>query len=344
MIKKSVAVALSGGVDSAVSAYLLKNNGYNIIGVTLMLFDDFNIDSAKEVADILKIEHVVVDLKDSFRRNVINNFIDEYLKGRTPNPCVQCNKKIKFGDLFNIIKDLGTDYLALGHFAKNTFSTKDKKYHLYKGEYSRKDQSYFLYNLTQKHLKSILLPLGSFSSKDKVREIAKDIMPEISKKKDSNNICFIPDGNYTRYIRKYANVRNVKGNFIDKKKNYLGKHKGIYNYTIGQRKGLGYEFDKPMYVIKIIPETNEIVLGEDKDTYVKEIMIKDVNYINEKYMRINFMCKIKLCQWGLYLDGEVINKEEQIKIKFKKPERAPASGQSAVFYIEDEVIGGGIIL
>lgn len=346
MTRKTVAIALSGGVDSAASAYCLKKQGYNIFGITMKLFEDYDVSSAKYVADILNIPHYIIELGSIFEKEVINVFVNEYLEGKTPNPCILCNMKFKYNLLLKKSLALGADYMALGHYANILYNENDSKYHLYKSKVSNKDQSYFLYHLKQEQLKHLIIPLANFESKNSVRDLIKDFLPEISKQKDSLNICFTKNLNYTEFISSKIKKTDTKGNFVDKNGNILGTHKGIYHYTIGQKRGLEITTDKTMYVLKIDAFKNEIVLGSDNDTYKDEIYIKNVTYIDDDMkLKNNFNCQVKLCQWGYYINCTVFNDINNCAIiKFHKSERAPAPGQSAVFYIGDEVLGGGIII
>ena len=344
--KKVVAIALSGGVDSGAAAYILKKQGYDVFGITMKLFDEFDTNSSKYIADKLGIEHYIVDFSKYFEQEIIDTFVDEYLEGKTPNPCILCNIKIKYGLLLEKAKELGADFLAYGHYANIKYDQNDQKYHLFKGNAIRKDQSYFLYHLNQNQLSSIILPLNGFNCKKEVRELVKEIIPETSEKKDSLDICFIPNMSHSKYIKQRCGLLSDKGNFVDKKGNFIGKHKGIYNYTIGQKRGLGINMNKPMFVIEINSKTNEIILGEDEDLYKNEIVIKNVTYIDENNKKAeSFNCEVKLCQWGYYIKCKVFNSNDNtVIVKFIKPERAPAPGQSAVFYKGDEVLGGGVIL
>lgn len=344
--KKVVAVALSGGVDSGAAAYILKENGYDVFGITMKLFDDYDIKSAQYVAEKLGINHYIVDYRKYFKEEIINKFIEEYISGKTPNPCIMCNMKIKYGKLLNDVKKLGADFLASGHYANVKYDEEDCKYHLYKGKAVTKDQSYYLYHLNQNQLSNIILPLSNYENKEELRRLVSGIIPETSKKKDSLNICFIQNMSHNQFIKSSFGMINKKGNFIDKDGKFLGHHKGIYNYTIGQKRGLGINSERPLFVININPHNNEIILGEDKDTYKHEIMIKDLLYIDENNKKLDsFNCEIKLCQWGYYIKCTVYNQVDNTAIvRFDKEERAPAPGQSAVFYKGDEVLGGGIIL
>lgn len=344
--KKVVAIALSGGVDSGAAAYILKEQGYQVFGITMKLFDEFDTNCAQYIAQKLGIDHFIIDFSKYFEQEIIDTFVEEYLDGKTPNPCIMCNIKIKYGLLLEKAKELGAEFLAYGHYANIKYDAKDCKYHLFKSSANRKDQSYLLYHLKQEQISSVILPLNEYNNKKEVRELVKEIIPEISEKKDSLDICFIPNMSHSKYIKKRCGLLNDKGNFVDKNGDFLGKHKGIYNYTIGQKKGLGINRNEPLFVVKINSTNNEIILGEDKDLYKNEIIINNVTYIDENNKSVeSFNCEVKLCQWGYYIKCKVLNNIDNTAIvKFIKPERAPAPGQSAVFYQGDEVLGGGIIM
>lgn len=346
MIKKTAAVALSGGVDSAASAYLLKEQGYEVFGITMKNFENFDVESAKYAAEKLKIYHYIIDVTNTFEKEIINEFVNEYLMGKTPNPCIMCNKKIKYNMLLKAAKNLGADYFATGHYAKIKFDDRKNIYRLFKSSAQKKDQSYYLYHLNQEQLSSIIFPLETFENKAQVRELVKHIVPATSEKKDSLNICFIPNASHSIFIKNRLINMDLRGNFVDKNGNFIGKHRGIYNYTIGQKRGLGINTEKPLFVVSIDPKTNEIVLGEDKDTYKIEIMIHDISYIDENIRNLkSFQCEVKLCQWGYFIPCTVYNNDDDTaSIKFTKPERAPAKGQAAVMYKGDEIIGGGTII
>jgi tRNA-specific 2-thiouridylase len=344
--KKIAAVALSGGVDSAAVAYILKRQGYQVFGITMKLFSEFDTSCSQYVAKKLGIEHYIIDFKEFFEQEIIDKFVQVYVEGKTPNPCIMCNIKIKYGLLMQKAKELGANFLAFGHYANIIYNDKDLKYHLYKSDLENKDQSYFLYHLGQNQLSSVLLPLNGYQSKEEVRKLVQKIIPETSQKKDSQDICFISNMSYKKYIKKRCGIINDVGNFVDLDGNFLGKHKGLYNYTIGQKRGLGINNNNSLFVVKINNRTNEIVLGGDKDLYKDEIVLDNVTYIDESNRKIsNIDCQVKLCQWGYYLKCKVMNRDDNTAIvRFEKPERAPAPGQSAVFYIGDEVIGGGVIV
>jgi tRNA-specific 2-thiouridylase len=333
-------------VDSAASAHILKNQGYNVFGITMKLFESYDTESASYVAQKLNINHYIINLEDVFKKEVIDIFVDEYLKGKTPNPCIICNRKLKYGILLEEAQRLGADYMASGHYANVEYNREDCKYHLFKGNTLNKDQSYFLYHLKQKQLSRLIMPLANYESKDDVRNMVKDILPQTFTKRDSLNICFIQNSSYKEFIHEKTDNIDAAGSFIDKQGNFLGYHKGIYNYTIGQKRGLDIEFDGSMYVVQINSNTNEIILGNDEDTYKNEIYLQDVTYIDDDNKNIeSFDCEIKLCQWGYYIKCTIYNTgNNNAAVKFHKGERAPAPGQSAVFYRDNEVLGGGIIL
>lgn len=352
--KPKVAVGLSGGVDSTVAAYLLKNQGYEVIGITMLLFDEFDekgkikesqfIKDAKDIAKLLDIPHFVVDLRYEFDIIVKNEFINEYLSGKTPNPCITCNKKIKYGKLLEAANGLGAHYIATGHYANIIYDKQLKKYRIFTGQADRKDQSYVLHSLTQDQLRHVILPLGSFKSKAEVRKIANKIDERFSRKLDSMGVCFIPDGDYGGYILKERPELVKKGKFIDAHGNVIGEHKGIVNYTIGQRRGLGEHFNKPMFVIEIDAERNSVVLGDDEGTYSKGLIGKDVNFTLFNELNGEIQADVKVCQWGWLLPATITGLgNSRIKVTFNKKERAIAPGQSVVIYNGNEIIGGAKI-
>lgn len=352
--KQKVAVGLSGGVDSTVAAYLLKKQGYDVVGITMLLFDDFDeegrirepkfIKEAKDIARLLDIPHFTIDLRRDFDAMVKKEFIKEYISGRTPNPCVVCNKRIKYGKLIEAANGLGAYYIATGHYANIVYDKELKRYRIFSGQTDRKDQAYVLYSLTQDQLKHVILPIGTFNSKKEVRKIANEIDANIAKKSDSMGVCFIPNGDYGGYISKEKPESVKKGYFLDTKGNIIGEHKGIVNYTIGQRRGLGEYFNKPMFVIEIDVERNIVVLGADEDTYSKGLIGKDVNFIIFDELKETIEAEVKVCQWGLSLSAAITSLEaNRVKVIFHKKERAIAPGQSVVFYRGNEIIGGAKI-
>jgi len=356
-MKKRVVVGMSGGVDSSVAAYLLKEQGYEVIGVTMKHFDDddedftqreggccslSSVEDARRVADKLGIPFYVLNFKDSFKEKVIDNFIDEYIEGRTPNPCIQCNKHIKFDEFLIRAKEIGADYVATGHYAKIE-KNEDGRYILIKADDDTKDQTYALYNFTQEQLSQTLMPCGDYT-KVRIREIAKEIGLAVHNKKDSEEICFIPDNNHGKYISK-ARPRDVKeGNFVDKNGNVLGKHKGIVYYTIGQRKGLGIALGKPVYVTAINPKTNEVVLGPEEDVFKKELISKENNFIVFDKLEKEITVQAKVRYSARPAEATISPLADgRVKVSFKERQRAITKGQSVVFYDGNIVVGGGII-
>lgn len=356
-MKKKVMVGMSGGVDSSVTALLLKQQGYDVTGVTLKLRPDKyetgitdggcssnkDINDAKIVADKIGIEHMVVDFTDIFEEKVISNFVNEYCNGRTPNPCVVCNKYLKFGAMFDLAMSLGYDFVATGHYAFVEFDENNNRWVLKQAE-SIKDQSYVLYNLTQEQLKHILFPLSGID-KTETRKIAEKYELPVAQKPDSQEICFIKNGNYVDFIKKYFNKNISKGNFVDRNGNVLGTHNGILNYTIGQRKGLGVTFGKPMYVIGIDAKNNNVILGEEGEQYSNELFAENLNFIPFEKLtnELEVMAKIR---YQAKPEKAIISpvSDDKIKVIFEKKQRSITPGQSIVFYDGNQVIGGGTII
>ena len=354
-MKKKVLVGMSGGVDSSVAAYLLKEQGYEVIGATMQIWQDDEefiereggccslsaVEDARRVANKIGIPFYVMNFKDAFKKNVIDYFVDEYMEGRTPNPCVACNKFIKFSSFLDKAMTLGIDYVATGHYA--IIEKQNNRYIIRKSEDDKKDQTYALYNLTQFQLERTLMPCGQYK-KSEIREIAKDIGLRVHNKKDSQEICFIPDNDHGKYIKNRFPSKVRQGNFVDKSGNILGTHKGIVYYTIGQRKGLDIAFGKPMYVVDINPFRNEVVLGNLDDLLNTELIAKDVNYIPFDNLKEPMEVEAKI-RYSQIPSKAVITPMEnsKVKVNFNEKQRAITKGQSVVFYKDDLLIGGGII-
>ena len=277
MENKKVLLGMSGGVDSSVSALLLKQNGYDPIGMTLELFAGSsccNISTyidAKNVCNSIGIPHITDDCKTLFKKCVIQDFIDCYSNCKTPNPCIECNKYMKFGYMWEKAKELGCEYIATGHYAKTEYSEKYGRWVLKKSNAGKKDQSYVLWNIPKELIEHVLFPLADFENKEQIREIARENNLKVANKPDSEDICFVPDGNYKKFLENNSDIKPKVGNIVTAKGEILGKHTGLYNYTIGQRKGLGISYKSPLFVIGFNPKKNEVIVGEENELYKNRI-------------------------------------------------------------------------
>lgn len=358
MEQKTVVVGMSGGVDSSVAAWLLKEQGYNVIGITMQIWQDEEqavqeenggccglsaVDDARRVAASLGIPYYVMNFKHEFKCQVIDYFIDEYAKGRTPNPCIACNRYVKWEALLKRSLDIGADYIATGHYAR-IVQLENGRYTLKRSATLAKDQTYALYNLTQEQLKRTLMPVGEYS-KDQIREIAENIGLLVANKPDSQDICFVPDGDYAGYIEKEAGIQIQPGNFVDKNGKVLGTHKGIVHYTVGQRKGLGIALGYPAFVIEIRPETNEVVLGTKEESMRKTLRANRLNFMSIEKLDepMHVFAKIRYNHKGAWCTIEMAGKDELL-CTFDEPVGAPAPGQALVIYDGEYVLGGGTIL
>lgn len=337
-----VLVGISGGVDSSVCALILKEKGYEVIGSTMLLFDDANLDNAKKACDILGIEHKVIDYRNEFKKEIIDYFVREYKNARTPNPCVMCNKRLKFGLLYDYLKSNDIDYIATGHYAKIEYSDKYNRYVLKKSRNLDKDQSYFLYGIRKEILGNILFPLEDFNSKEEVRKIARDNNLNTASLSDSEDICFIPDGNYKKFLENNNYVKTSIGNVIMNNK-VIGKHDGLYKYTIGQRKGLGIAYEEPLYVVGFNKEKNELIVDKESSLYTNSFKVRDYNLLLVDNIKEKMLVSVKTRYRSKEVNAYIEEKDGYIIVNFIEPQKGVTPGQSAVFYIDDIVLGGGII-
>jgi len=352
-----VVVAMSGGVDSSTVAAMMKNEGYNVIGITLKLYNDTKENSqskqccagqdimdAKRVADKLKIEHKILYYQTKFKEGVIDNFIDSYLNGETPIPCVQCNQTVKFTDLFKEAKNLKADALVTGHYVKSI--TKGNSTEMYRGIDSNRDQSYFLFNTTKDQLNFLRFPLGNLL-KDETREIARKLDLNVADKPDSQDICFVPNGDYASVIEKFRPNSFNKGNIKNMKGEVIGVHEGIINYTIGQRKGIGISDEKPLYVVKIIADKNEIIVGAKEHLAKTQINLKDLNIITNDKNDFEKELFVKVRSTGKLIKAKIDINKTSANVNLLEEEHGIAPGQACVFYSKNnlgyKILGGGWI-
>ena len=353
-MKKKILAAMSGGVDSSAAAILLQEQGCEVVGATVKMFGNKevgikepdapkqDVEDAKAVAEKLGIEHHVLDFSSCFKKCVINHFVNEYKCGRTPNPCVDCNKHIKFGKLFEAARELGCEYLATGHYARIEYSAEKNRWLLARGDDASKDQSYMLFNMTQEQLAHTVLPLAELT-KAEIRAKADEAGLAVAHKSDSQDICFVPDGDYAAVIARLG-VKSKQGNFVHMNGTVLGKHKGQLHYTIGQRKGLGVSYEYPLYVISKDMATNTVVLGPNEALFSKELWASAVNFITvdklTEPMRVTAKARYRMKDVPATIEPA---EDGLVHVIFDEPQRAITPGQAVVFYDGQYVVGGGII-
>ncbi len=355
-MNKKIIVGMSGGVDSSVAAWLLKEQGYDVIGVTMQMWNEASerqagscckstaVQDAKRVADMLGIPHYVLDFQKEFKEKVVDYFVEEYLSGRTPNPCNACNRFVKWEALLEKGREMGVQHVATGHYARID-RLPNGRYAVKNSVTAAKDQTYALYNLTQEQLSHTLMPVGGYT-KEEIRQMAIDLGLPVAAKPDSQDICFIPDGDYGAFLEREAGERLPgEGNFVNKDGKVLGVHKGVTHYTIGQRKGLNLAMGHPVFVSGLRTETNEVVIGENEDIFGRTVICDKVNYMamsdldvpRKALVKIRYAHKGTLCLLEKLEDG-------RIKCTFDEPVRAATPGQAAVFYEDGYVLGGGTIV
>jgi tRNA-specific 2-thiouridylase len=344
-----IAVAMSGGVDSSVTAALLKQQGHQVIGITMRLFAPCTTGigspahDAGVVAQQLGIPHYVVDFEPEFREWIINDFIREYCCGQTPNPCIRCNRFIKFGLLLEKARELGAEMLATGHYVRKTTDA-DGSHHLCMARNIRKDQSYFLFTLTQERLAQLIFPLGEIESKDEVRRLAREFDLPVAEKSDSQEVCFIPGDDYVAFLEVSGALPGTSGDIVHRNGRIIGKHLGTHRYTIGQRKGLGIAWSEPLYVVAIDTDQNRIVVAEQQHVFAGGLLAEEVSWIQHPPEdEFSSSCKIR------YRHNPVacyvrIQENSCCEVRFEAPQKAVTPGQSVVFYQGSEVMGGGRIV
>ena len=358
MNKKKVVVGMSGGVDSSVAAHLLKEQGYEVVGVTMQIWQDEDpvkqqaeggccglsaVDDARRVADDLGIPYYVMNFKSEFKESVIDYFIDEYQNGRTPNPCIACNRYVKWESLLNRSLAIGADYIATGHYAQIDLLP-NGRYAIKNSATPEKDQTYALYNLTQDQLSKTLMPVGKYT-KDQIREIADKISLQVANKPDSQDICFVPDGDYATFIEQNMEGTVRSGNFVTSTGEIVGRHKGITHYTVGQRRGLGLALGYPTFVLEIRPETDEIVVGPMQESMSLTLRANQLNFmtIEDLTEPTKVLAKIRYNHRGSWCIVEKVG-EDEVLCTFEDAQRAITPGQAVVFYDGPYVLGGGTII
>ncbi len=373
---EKVVVGMSGGVDSSVAAYLLQEQGYDVIGVTMQIWQDEDVcsmeenggccglsavEDARRVASVLDIPYYVMNFKQEFKENVIDYFVGEYLEARTPNPCIACNRYVKWESLLKRSLDIGASYIATGHYA-SIEKLPNGRYTIKKSVTQAKDQTYALYNLTQHQLSHTLMPVGAFA-KDEIRKMAKDLKLPVANKPDSQEICFVPDNDYAGFITNYLEEKKQKaaetgkeavqsdftgmipGNYVNTAGEVIGRHRGLIHYTVGQRKGLGIAMGQPVFVVELRPETNEVVLGNANEVFSDRLTANRLNFMSIEDLEGELVvdAKIRYSHKGARCTIRKTGPDEVVCV-FDEPQRAITPGQAVVFYLGDYVVGGGTIM
>lgn len=358
MEKKKVVIGMSGGVDSSVAAWLLQRQGYEVMGVTMQIWQDEDpdteaenggccglsaVEDARRVASTLGIPYYVMNFKKDFKERVIDYFMDEYLRGRTPNPCIACNRYVKWESLLQKSLAIGADFIATGHYAQ-VEQLPNGRYAVKRSKTAAKDQTYALYNLTQEQLSRTLMPVGAYT-KEEIRSMAEELGLLVAKKPDSQEICFVPDKDYARFIEEHAGRKIPEGNFVWTDGTVIGRHKGITHYTVGQRKRLGLSMGRPVVVTKICPDTNEVVIGEEQDVFCQSLRANRLNWMAAEQPKgeARFLAKIRYNHKGALCSVRMTG-EHEAECIFDEPVRAVTPGQAVVFYDGDYVAGGGTII